>query len=201
MSMRPLIFSLLCLCSLPVTAATFVLFDNDGTFSTPAFVEDNVTVTGSADVHLFQSNGLGIVGGASDTLVDSFEYVDFTFTTPVINATYRLDTFACTSNGGSCVGGLRWIEAFTPGGVSLGSIQTSGFDYTVSSLFGNVPIGRFRLTHDATIQNIATGAVSDGMRIAWITYDITVVPLPASVWLFGTGLLGLVGMARRKKTA
>ena len=139
--MRPLIFSLLCLCSLPVTAATFVLFDNDGTFSTPAFVEDNVTVTGSADVHLFQSNGLGIVGGASDTLVDSFEYVDFTFTTPVINATYRLDTFACTSNGGSCVGGLRWIEAFTPGGVSLGSIQTSGFDYTVSSLFGNVPIG------------------------------------------------------------
>ena len=25
-----------------------------------------------------------------------------------------------------------------------------------------------------------------------------VVPIPASVWLFGSGLLGLVGMARRK---
>lgn len=28
-----------------------------------------------------------------------------------------------------------------------------------------------------------------------------VVPLPAAVWLFGSGLLGLVGIARRKKTA
>jgi len=27
------------------------------------------------------------------------------------------------------------------------------------------------------------------------------VPIPAAVWLFGSGLLALVGMARRKKTA
>ena len=26
-----------------------------------------------------------------------------------------------------------------------------------------------------------------------------VVPVPAAVWLFGSGLLGLVGIARRKK--
>ena len=26
-----------------------------------------------------------------------------------------------------------------------------------------------------------------------------VVPIPAAVWLFGTGLLGLIGVARRKK--
>ena len=30
---------------------------------------------------------------------------------------------------------------------------------------------------------------------------MTVVPVPAAVWLFGSGLLGLVGVARRKKTA
>jgi hypothetical protein len=29
----------------------------------------------------------------------------------------------------------------------------------------------------------------------------TAVPVPATVWLFGSGLLGLVGIARRKKTA
>jgi len=27
----------------------------------------------------------------------------------------------------------------------------------------------------------------------------TVVPVPAAVWLFGSGLLGLIGMARRRK--
>jgi hypothetical protein len=29
----------------------------------------------------------------------------------------------------------------------------------------------------------------------------TVIPVPAAVWLFGSGLLGLVGVARRKKAA
>jgi len=29
--------------------------------------------------------------------------------------------------------------------------------------------------------------------------QVQVVPLPAAVWLFGSGLLGLVGIASRKK--
>jgi len=33
------------------------------------------------------------------------------------------------------------------------------------------------------------------------TPDPTVIPVPAAVWLFGSGLLGLVGIARRKKKA
>jgi len=31
--------------------------------------------------------------------------------------------------------------------------------------------------------------------------SVTAVPVPAAVWLFGSGLLGLVGVARRKKAA
>ena len=38
------------------------------------------------------------------------------------------------------------------------------------------------------ITNISAGKV-----------DVAVVPLPAAVWLFGSGLLGLIGIARRKK--
>jgi len=30
--------------------------------------------------------------------------------------------------------------------------------------------------------------------------EIETVPIPAAAWLFGSGLLGLVGIARRKKT-
>lgn len=29
--------------------------------------------------------------------------------------------------------------------------------------------------------------------------NVTVVPVPAAIWLFGTGLIGLIGVARRKK--
>lgn len=34
----------------------------------------------------------------------------------------------------------------------------------------------------------------------WVYADWSVVPVPAAVWLFGSGLLGLIGIARRKKT-
>ncbi len=33
-----------------------------------------------------------------------------------------------------------------------------------------------------------------------INFDQTVIPVPAAVWLFGSGLLGLIGVARRKKS-
>ena len=33
-----------------------------------------------------------------------------------------------------------------------------------------------------------------------ISTDVAAVPVPAAVWLFGSGLLGLIGVARKKKT-
>ena len=33
------------------------------------------------------------------------------------------------------------------------------------------------------------------------TWSVTTVPVPAAAWLFGSGLLGLIGIARRKKSA
>jgi FlaG/FlaF family flagellin (archaellin) len=34
-----------------------------------------------------------------------------------------------------------------------------------------------------------------------LAIDLAPIPVPAAVWLFGSGLLGLVGIARRKKAA
>lgn len=50
------------------------------------------------------------------------------------------------------------------------------------------------------------GASSNGVAhnsVTSHTYftSASAVPIPAAVWLFGSGLLGLVGIARRKKTA
>ena len=40
-----------------------------------------------------------------------------------------------------------------------------------------------------------------GGSYAWAVYtgDISAVPVPAAVWLFGSGLIGLAGFARRRK--
>jgi hypothetical protein len=42
---------------------------------------------------------------------------------------------------------------------------------------------------------------SNGSFYAWAVYsgDVSEVPVPAAVWLFGSGLIGLIGVARRKK--
>ena len=43
----------------------------------------------------------------------------------------------------------------------------------------------------------ASTGLSDGTGVELIS--TTVVPVPAAVWLFGSGLLGLIGVARRKE--
>ena len=45
--------------------------------------------------------------------------------------------------------------------------------------------------------HFATRRGSDGVLIDDLQY--AVVPVPAAVWLFGSGLLGLIGISRRKK--
>jgi len=41
-----------------------------------------------------------------------------------------------------------------------------------------------------------------GVQLTNSTYgtDVSAVPVPAAVWLFGSGLIGLVGLVKRKKT-
>ena len=45
------------------------------------------------------------------------------------------------------------------------------------------------------------GDIDTAAGIYSLVITPSAVPIPAAVWLFGSGLLGLVGMARRKKTA
>ena len=78
----------------------------------------------------------------------------------------------------------------------------SGFieivDINLTALTDGLHIDLFRCS---------TGAVEDGdcmitqgFDIAPYSHDATYVPIPAAVWLFGSGLLGLVGIARRKRS-
>ena len=55
---------------------------------------------------------------------------------------------------------------------------------------------------------LSAGLLDVGLRttdlaiysIAFDNFSITPVPVPAAIWLFGSGLIGLIGIARRKKS-
>jgi len=62
-------------------------------------------------------------------------------------------------------------------------------------LFFTAPTGAACLGHALAIKMTSADVQTnlDNIRLA-------AVPIPAAAWLFGYGLPGLVGMARRKKT-
>jgi hypothetical protein len=53
---------------------------------------------------------------------------------------------------------------------------------------------------DSDIVNTLTPVIEDGFFTGY-SMQTTAVPIPAAAWLFGSGLLGLVGIARRKKAS
>ncbi|MDH3280150.1 MAG: VPLPA-CTERM sorting domain-containing protein [Gammaproteobacteria bacterium] len=91
-----------------------------------------------------------------------------------------------------------WINSEVQSGLSAtnGAQTVLGVDFGHTMSFptsGAV----FNLPEGFSV-NSADGAIVNNQ---WIDpRPAAVVPVPATVWLFGSGLLGLVGMARRKKT-
>jgi hypothetical protein len=47
--------------------------------------------------------------------------------------------------------------------------------------------------------SLANGSAGDSIFYSIDTLELRAMPIPPALWLFGSGLLGLVGMARRKK--
>lgn len=63
----------------------------------------------------------------------------------------------------------------------------------------SLPVGD--LTADI-VGTWSTGTLGGGSYTTYITHlSGTLVPVPAAVWLFGSGLLGIIGVARRKSRA
>ena len=168
--------------------ATTIDFTTQGTFTTPELAFAGGTVTGSADINVIQFNGLGIVGGSNDIIVDGSESIAFEFTAPVINVTYFLTSAGNGDANGTS--GERSIEIFGLGGTSLGVfIQDDSGSFSLSDLVGAAVITGFELT-----------AMVDNFRVGSISFDFapSEVPLPAALPLFLAGIASF-GAARRKR--
>jgi hypothetical protein len=72
----------------------------------------------------------------------------------------------------------------------LGVIDLSGINELKGDVFDNMSQFNGELSSFISVASVVN-----------LTNPPTVVPVPAAVWLFGSGLLGLVGIAKRKKAA
>ncbi len=91
--------------------------------------------------------------------------------------------------------GTDWFSVGKVGGSTSG-IDIDAFGWNTSDFFSYV-----RLTDDPNEGQQGSGGTigADIDAVGAISSAPAVVPVPAAVWLFGSGLLGLLGFARKKK--
>ena len=92
---------------------------------------------------------------------------------------------AITMASGAHSGGTDGVATITCGDASCSQSSTFALDYYATVPLGD-PSGFGGVMYALHLEGHVGGTVS-------------AVPVPAAVWLFGSGLLGLVGVARRKK--
>jgi len=126
-----------------------------------------------------------------------------------IEATLNLSTTPCT-------GVTAWTSCGTLSGWTYGDFGESyspGLDhfwYSIPDNTGAYRVGLGRIDGNGNFVDFYNwGSASDvdyhgisdpNLPINALLYrEVSAVPVPAAVWLFGSGLIGLVGMARRKK--
>ena len=112
----------------------------------------------------------------------------------------------CSSGGvAGCadneMGFLFWEEGITataPGVFT--NVQPNSYWSSTESAFAGQLVNAWRISFGTGFQNASSKTTE---RWAWAVHsgDVGAVPVPAAVWLFGSGLLGLIGIARRKKAA
>jgi hypothetical protein len=111
-------------------------------------------------------------------------------------------------NGSGRTYGTNWVDDNY--GTAIGYGQTlSGFQVSDPDL--NVPTGVHWLAYGVgntgpNVNIVYTGSPSDYIGpVAYnpgfegVAYAVNSVPVPSAIWLFGTGVLGLIGAGRNRK--
>ncbi len=166
----------------------------------------------------FSSANADVNGAITDTSVDTTivgtsagAYVDLAFSGSVINSLGNdLKLFFTGGNGhffdlsifsGESSFGTTSYSLPNPDGYT-------GFDSTLIPSDGiyalAVDFADFGVTDGGSVDMIRVmigdGYTTDSAALSFVgAYNVAAVPVPAAVWLFGSGLLGLVGVVRRKR--
>ncbi len=166
---------LLFMLSLNANAATI-----NGSFG----VTGGLSATGGSDLGNVTDISLSYVWGSGISDGDTSD-VTFVSENLIAGSVASLTSFAPVS-------GFLNIEGWSLELTSLNILDQSSSFLSLAGT-GVLTGGGYEST-DATWTFSTTSMTSYSMSVA----SVAVVPVPAAVWLFGSGLIGLIGIARRK---
>ncbi len=159
----------------------------------------------------------GYDGGAriaADLATNSIGYFQFGNFGPVLASTMQ-DPLNNGSNyrplTGDITNGVLTLDLDSWTAWYNNSLFNQGTNNECVDVFGTVTCstGAATTTYDAVTgeftaawDSVIVGGSFNGNVGQWvITGNVSAVPVPAAVWLFGSGLIGLAGIARRRKAA
>ena len=169
-----------------------------------------VGVANAATVSLTPNIASGIVGDTFNFTIDATDFLDGSAGGQF---TVNWDPSVFTATGGA-VNNILWdvgtVNLGTSGQASINFTNIFGPDVTgpsfgiatlslqatggpVSPVLPNITMAASGNWFDLNNVNITSAVVFNGA-----TVTVNAIPVPAAVWLFGSGLLGLVGVARRR---
>lgn len=169
----------------PMTSATFTILDPTGA---PVGVPDT-GVTGSIGGGTWSVASTTLFFGAAWTAHSGTTFGPGTYTIPGVGG----GTYTNIVVGPGQVGGYILFDWASTINIDVVNVWDTGFtglcgqEYCSSDVDGDGIPG--------------IGMINGPFPGFNANFDFTVVPVPAAVWLFGSGLLGLIGVARRKKAA
>ena len=173
------------------------------------FQQDTYTGTAGGDfaLNVGVANSSGFVSDTGDLSLSLERFGFPNFFSYLDNSIWNVDNSATIAGQGDATSGAldvlttgsdtNWTPG-TPGTVSgsgSGSALTGGAGTWTGTVvnFGNV--GAAWTAFDGTPYSEKFNVTLNG-----VAAPPPEIPVPAAVWLFGSGLLGLVGVARRKKS-
>jgi hypothetical protein len=204
--------------SLPTDTANFALnvaeFVTGGTTGTIHAYSDFQSLNQSSLVNTLNNAGYTYTTGTGITFdLATLSAYDALFLGHPFLTTAELEVLTNYVNGGGGAyihagwGGntgpaTAWNTFLSQYGLAFGStIDARGGNISISSsdpLLNGVSALYMLQPHTLAGCCVVATAASDGMALIAST---SAVPIPATVWLFGSGILGLVSIARRKKAA
>jgi hypothetical protein len=165
--------------SLSYTSASFDVDENDSFVFGTLYYYNGVTVTGT-DANEVDLN-INLAFTAPDDISEEFSFNLGLINTPNKNVDPDNDADIVSFDNS----------------VPSNFFSFEGVDYTLEFLgFGTLTGSGF--TVDDSFRVLENGSASVDL-VGRITSTPAVVPVPAAVWLFGSGLLGLYGVGKRRK--